>query len=276
MCGIATIAIGRSSRGRIPYPLLRSLTAEMLVQLGSRGLDASGIAVVNEDETFVFKKPLRPSRLVVRPKFQEVLSQIGPRTNFILLHSRAASVGGNTDNFNNHPIVAPPVIGVHNGTLYNSDTLFRRYRDHFGAQGSVDSEVIFRLWRFYLTQGVTPHRAMQLVSKQLMGAFTGAAIDTHKPNRMVLFKFRRPLALLSLRHYDMLVAVSEPRFYDRAKERAKIKPKDVYTQMKEETGLLLDVNAGRIVGNLNDFRLPVKAENRREITRWESWANFAY
>lgn len=274
MCGIATIAIGRSSRGRIPYPLLRRLVRELMVELSPRGEDASGIAVINDDACFVFKKPLRPQRLVVRPKFEEMLGNIGPRTNFIMLHSRAASVGGNADNFNNHPIITEPIIGIHNGTLHNDARLFRDYRNKFQAKGSVDSEIIFRLLNMYLRDGVSPKQAMQLVSRQLIGAFTGAAVDIQHPNRMIMFKFGRQLAVLCIPHYDTLVAVSEASFYDRARSRLKIKAKDTCVYPKEETGFLIDVNAGRISEDLIDFKLPVREECRRMSSRWNNWVRF--
>jgi glucosamine 6-phosphate synthetase-like amidotransferase/phosphosugar isomerase protein len=246
----------------------------MLVGLSARGKDASGIAVVNEDEVSVFKKSLRPDRLVVRPRFEDMLQKIGPQTNFILLHSRAASVGGNANNYNNHPIVADPIIGIHNGTLYNDDHLFRKFKDHFQAEGNVDSEVIFRMLNMYLEKGLCPKQAMQLVSKQLVGAFTGAAVDMRRTNQMLMFRFGRSLSVLRLPHYDTLISVSEARFYDRARDAMKLKVKDQFSTPKEETGFLVDLNAGRITDQLIDFDLPVKEESRRATRQYNNWVNF--
>lgn len=275
MCGIATIAVGRSCRKRIPYPLLRNLTKELMVELSVRGQDASGIAVVNEDECFVFKKPLRPDRFVVRPKFEETLSKIGPSTNFIMLHSRMASVGGNENNLNNHPIITAPVIGIHNGTLSNDSQLFRTYASRFKPEGTVDSEVIFRLLDMYLQDGVGPMQSMQLVSKQLIGSFTGAAVDMRYPNRMIVFKFGRQLSIVKIPHYDTVIAISEVGFYDNARDRLKITAKDTCVYPKEETGLILDVNAGKITQDLVDFKLPVQEDCRKASHRWNNWVNFA-
>jgi glucosamine 6-phosphate synthetase-like amidotransferase/phosphosugar isomerase protein len=274
MCGIATIAIGRSARGRIPYDKLRGLTAELLVELSARGQDASGIAVINEDDVHVFKKALRPRRLVVRPRFEDMLKKIGPKTNFILLHSRAASVGGNEDNYNNHPIIADPIIGIHNGTLYNDDKLFRSYKKQFEQTGSVDSEIIFRLLNMYLEKGLAPKQAMQMVSQQLVGAFTGAAVDMRHTNQMLMFRFGRDLSVLRLPHYDTIVSVSETRFFDKARDKMKLKVKDKLSQPAEETGFLVDINAGRITDQLIDFRLPVQEECRRAGKRWNNWTQF--
>lgn len=275
MCGIATIAVGRSSRGRIPYKRLRGFTSRLLVELSSRGQDASGIAVINEDEAHIFKKSLRPRRLVVRPRFEDILNKIGPQTNFIMLHSRAASVGGNSDNFNNHPIVADPIIGIHNGTLRNDSQLFKQFRDNFRQEGSVDSEVIFRMYNMYLEQGLCPKQAMQNVSMQLIGAFTGAAVDIRKTHQMIMFKYGRELAVLNLPHYDMIVSVSEPRFYDKARDSMQLKVSDTLLYPKEETGFLIDINAGRITDQLIDFNLPVQEECRKATQRWNNWVQFS-
>ncbi len=46
-------------------------------------------------------------------------------------------------NENNHPIRAGDILGAHNGTIYNANTLFRRFKLHRFAE--VDSELLFRL-----------------------------------------------------------------------------------------------------------------------------------
>ena len=51
--------------------------------------------------------------------------------------------GGERINRNNHPIRAGDVIGTHNGTIYNADYLFRRFKLPRFAQ--VDSELLFCL-----------------------------------------------------------------------------------------------------------------------------------
>jgi glucosamine 6-phosphate synthetase-like amidotransferase/phosphosugar isomerase protein len=276
MCGIATISIGRKSRRRIPYPKLRGLTKELLIQLSARGKDASGIAVINETECLVFKKPLRPDRLVVRPRFEEALQAIGPQTNFILLHSRNASVGGNADNFNNHPIITDPIIGIHNGTLYNDDYLFKRFKDQFTPEGDVDSEVIFRLLNMYLEKGLSPRNALRAVSERLVGAFTGAAVDLRNTSQMLMFRYGRELKILKLPHYDTIIAVSEARFYDKARDLVGIKARDTCLTPTEGTGMLIDLNKGRITNQDDIFSLPIGEECRRSVMSWSNWARLAY
>lgn len=264
MCGIATISIGRRCRGRIPYPTLRRLVTEILNGLEDRGMEASGIAVINEQkpgvDSVVFKKPLRPSRLIVRPKFDAVLQTIDQNTNFILLHSRATTIGDTSNNFNNHPIVIPPIIGIHNGTLFNHEDLFRKYRTAFDQRGEVDSEVIFKLYRHYTdTVGLCPQEALKATSDELQGAYTGAIVDMRERHRMVMFKFERTLHIFFLPHFDMVVAVSEARFYDDACRTLRVKAKDKHHVVKDGTGLIMDLNMpGHLVHSVIDFDIPVE------------------
>lgn len=263
MCGIATISIGRRARGRIPYPLLRRLTRELLYELQPRGIDASGIAVINElgsgVDSLVFKKPLRPRRFVKRPKFGEVLDNIGPQTNFILLHARATTSGSTSDNFNNHPIVISPVIGIHNGTLWNEGRLFDKFRDSFKREGEVDSEIIFRLYHYYTdVMGLPPKQALIETSDRLIGAYTGALVDMRSPNQMTMFKFERELVIFTLAYYDMVIAISEAKFYDRAAKRLGIKARETCQYVKDGTGLTINLNIDeRISESLESFEIPV-------------------
>ncbi len=274
MCGIATISIGRKCRGRVPYPKLRRLVKELMVELAPRGLDASGIAIINDPEmaeSRVFKKALRPQRFVTRPKFRQMLEEdIGPSTNFILLHARAATVGGTLSNFNNHPIITEPVIGIHNGTLRNDDLLFSEFEDCFSQEGDVDSEIIFRLYQHFTKMGFDPQQAMSLTSKQLEGAFTGALVDMRYPNRMVMFKNERSLCIIRIPHFDMVIAVSEARFYDNAARRLNITSKDTCQFVHDGTGMVVDLNTDRrITETVVDFDLPVGTVSyRRNYATW--------
>ncbi len=266
MCGIATITIGRGCRGRVPYPLLRRLCKELLVELTPRGIDASGIAVINDPtggkESRVFKKALRPECLVKRPMFDKVLEEdIGPATNFIMLHARATTVGDTTNNRNNHPIITPdvdPIVGIHNGTLHNDDQLFKKYEEKFDRAADVDSEIIFRLYRYHVEKGQSPEQAMSLTGEELAGAFTGALVDMRYPHRMVMFKNDRSLCIFRIPHYDIVIAISEARFYDRVSRRLKIRSKDTCHYVNNGTGLLFDLNSGdRITQQVVDFDIPI-------------------
>jgi len=272
MCGIATIALGRRARGRIPYKLLRNVCKELMVELQPRGIDAAGIAVINEGaESKVFKKPLRPERMVVRPMFDETLELIGPQTNFVMLHARATTVGSTEENFNNHPIITEPVIGIHNGTLFNEDKLFDKFEGDFNREGDVDSEIIFKLYLHFVEEGLSPKQAMAQTGSMLHGAFTGALVDMRTPSQMIMFKHERSLCVFRFPHYDMIIAVSEARFYDRVAKKLGIKAKEKCEYVFDGTGMLFDLNIGkRITEEIIDFDIPVQKGYVRQYSSWLS------
>ncbi len=270
MCGIATIAFGKRARGRVPYPLLRNVCKELMVELQPRGIDAAGIAVINEGtESKVFKMPLRPERLVVRPMYNEVLEGIGPQTNFVMLHARATTVGSTEENFNNHPIITPPIVGIHNGTLYNEDHLFSKFEEDFEREGDVDSEVIFKLYLHFVEQGLSPKQAMAQTGSLLWGAFTGALVDLRNPAQMIMFKYERSLCVFRFPYYDMILAVSEAKFYDRVAKRLGMKAKETCEFVNDGTGMLFDLNIDRrITEEIIDFDIPVPKKHVRQHSGW--------
>jgi glucosamine 6-phosphate synthetase-like amidotransferase/phosphosugar isomerase protein len=268
MCGIATIAIGRGNRGRISYPLLRKFIKELLAELQPRGLDASGIAVLNRGApSQAYKLPLRPSRFVEREKFFPFLeSNITDKTDFIMLHARATSVGNTEDNVNNHPIIAGPIVGIHNGTLYNHEKLFSAFSADIDREGDVDSEVIFRLYGHFVDNGYPPDEAIYETAKLLDGAYTGGLVDLREPSRMVMFKNDRPLCLLRLGYYDIAIAVSEARFYDNAASAVGMKAKTSCHYANNGTGLVFDLEKpGKLVDNIRDFQIPATPKNHRYL-----------
>jgi len=279
MCGIATIALGRSEREKIPYDKLRSLVSHLIVELQARGVDASGIAVINEkgkEESVVYKMPLRAERLVVRPAFQSVLGKIGPHTNFIMLHARATTVGSNENSPDNHPILTPNIIGIHNGTLYNHNKLFNEYEDHFPRTGKVDSEIIFRLYSHFVDTGLTPQEALKKTSDLLDGAYTGALVDWRVPSRMLMFKNDRSLCMVRMKHYDTLIAVSEARLLSKAIDETGIKAKSEALYVEDGTGIIVDLNEKeKITDRCHAFRIPINSRFTRFVRNAWSGGVFA-
>jgi glucosamine 6-phosphate synthetase-like amidotransferase/phosphosugar isomerase protein len=238
-------------------------------------LDATGIAIINEDipgapTSVVFKKALRPVRFVERPLYQELVeTRIGPSTDYILLHARATTVGGTYNNFNNHPIVTERMVTIHNGTLWNDDTLFKDYK--LPREGTVDSEVIPRLYEEFIDRGRSPRDAMIQTGSELGGAFTGAIIDREQPQQMVMFKNDRSLCLFFIPHYDVVIAVSEARFFANAARRLNLRAKGSSVFVEDGTGLFFDLeNGGRITDTVEDFEIP-RPKTRERFPAGHAW-----
>lgn len=139
MCGIGGFSICTKDHRKIDS---RILAKELLIRLQDRGRDATG-AVWSEQngaerELFYAKAPVPATEFV-----RHSLEQVPRYTRTALLHTRYATLGDPDNNDNNHPIVVPRVVGVHNGHIQNHKDIFRLLGVERIAE--VDSEAIFQL-----------------------------------------------------------------------------------------------------------------------------------
>jgi len=134
MCGIA----GASLHPDEKCAPTRIATA-MLKAIEHRGRDATGAAWVAPQSLAVyFQKDNVPAS-----KFVPQLNLEGART--FILHTRYGTKGSATNQANNHPIVLPGMVGIHNGMLRNDDALFAMLGEDTKRYGQVDSEAAFAL-----------------------------------------------------------------------------------------------------------------------------------
>ena len=106
-------------------------------------------------------------RFVTDKAFHEVLGGVDNRTTLLLGHTRWRTRGDEQVNENNHPIRAGNILGIHNGTTYNANYLFRRFKLRRFAE--VDSELLCRL-----AGRAARHRVLQGSSQALPRADGGA------------------------------------------------------------------------------------------------------
>jgi len=164
MCGLAGVIFGKKRR-RADLPAatyaaqagereyLAWLFTRLLVMSECRGPHATGVAWLNRDgEHRLFKRPVPAGQFVTDKAYHKALASIDNRTTILLGHTRwrthacaakqsdaAGRRGDERVNRNNHPIRAGDIIGTHNGTIYNADYLFRRFKLRRFAQ--VDSAI---------------------------------------------------------------------------------------------------------------------------------------
>jgi len=227
-----------------------------------RGTDASGLCVVTDNMAYIFKDKERGSKLKESYDLNGILLEIKPTQKFRCAfgHTRAQTKGTYLKNENNHPIVANKTIGVHNGIIFNDDSLFTAYDDDIEREGMVDSEIIFRLIDMYISDGKDIAPAVQEATRQLDGSYACAFISLDCPHYLTLF---REVAFPSIymhrfNNFDLLIFASTEDIIDKAVDENKFRSSNVD---KFEIGGAQGVRINTINGKMYCFDLEKKAHN---------------
>jgi glucosamine 6-phosphate synthetase-like amidotransferase/phosphosugar isomerase protein len=203
MCGLAGVILGKKRRRVEEREHLAWLFTRLLVLSESRGPHATGMAWLNRDgEHRLFKRPVSAGQFVTDKAFHEVLAGIDNRTTVLLGHTRWRTRGDERVNRNNHPIRAGDVIGTHNGTIYNADYLFRRFKLRRFAE--VDSELLFRLAARAARSGRMDVEWFKERLRRCRGQMTAVLASRLDPETILVLKGNKPLELYA----------SDPAFLD--------------------------------------------------------------
>jgi len=131
MCGIAFWS--KAATGS-EIPDARKLAKALLEEIEVRGRMAAGVAWHGPTNQIWWQKgAMTGSRLGQQLK-------LSPGSPQGILHTRFATKGSPSVNSNNHPIVRPGIVLVHNGMVSNDDEVFKTSKMKRVAQ--VDSEAI--------------------------------------------------------------------------------------------------------------------------------------
>ena len=192
MCGIAGYNL--PDDGRVD----RTLAAQaLLAGIAERGADAVGYAY------------RRPGRAIEVRKQRSGASAILDRIEIprdatqVLLHVRDYTKGHPRIAANNHPIRHGPVVGIHNGIIFNDDELLE---DHDCARVepgmTVDSEAIFAL--------AAHTNGDPAAFEELRGSMATAWLDERRPETLYAARgVGRPLWLGTTRSRGMFFASTE-------------------------------------------------------------------
>jgi len=191
MCGIFGIA-NYSERRLSTWRKndISKLTINLLHESEIRGTDASGICILSDNSVGVFKDGVKGSEIKNFSPFKSLLERISEKNKFksLIGHTRAQTKGPSEFNENNHPIIANKTIGVHNGIIINDDLLFAKYKNKIEREGTVDSEIIFRLIDMYIADGESIVNAVKKTSNEISGSYACAFIHLDWPNYITIFK----------------------------------------------------------------------------------------
>ena len=178
MCGIAGYSLSAAS------DVDRTLAAQaLLAGIAERGADAVGYAYRRgTSPTTIHKQRSGASALL-----EQVL--LPASTTEALIHVRDYTKGHPRIEANNHPIRHGTVVGVHNGIIFNDDTLMDQHGfERAEPEMTVDSEAIFALAE---ASGNDPHAFEQLNGSMA----TGWLDDRHVHTLFLARGVGRPLWL---------------------------------------------------------------------------------
>ncbi|MFH2075087.1 MAG: glucosamine 6-phosphate synthetase [Pseudomonadota bacterium] len=213
MCGLAGVIFGKKRRSAGEREHLAWLFTRLLVLSEERGPHATGAAWLNLDgEHGLFKRPVTAECFVPDKAFANLLAGLDNRATLLLGHTRWRTRGDEQVNCNNHPIRAGEVIGTHNGTIYNADYLFRRWKLRRFTE--VDSEILFRLAANAARDGSVDIERFKARLRRCRGQITAVFACRTDPGTVLVLKGNRPLELRWHPRRKAVLYASDPVYLD--------------------------------------------------------------
>jgi len=176
MCGIFGVSLNEKTK--IDPGLLKETIEKLFEESQSRGKDASGIAISEDNQITVYKEPIAAKKLFKSKEFKTLISKVVTKNSannkFInpvtfIGHARMETNGYYGVSENNQPVVKDNVIAIHNGIVVNDQALWTKFPD-IHRNFEVDTEVINSLLRRYITTEKSLTKAISKVYSKIEGA----------------------------------------------------------------------------------------------------------
>ncbi len=195
MCGQAGIILADNGRRRQDkMERLRFIFMRLLALNEYRGKHASGMVLVQKDGQYrLLKRPIAASKFVCLLECRDVLRDLSNRTPLLMGHARFATVGSVEKMANGHPIKSGCCLATANGTIFNADDLFRKFRLNRFAE--VDSEFIARLADKHAPDGEIKVKNFVHSLRHCRGQISAVVTSLLDPQRIIVLKGNKPLSL---------------------------------------------------------------------------------
>jgi hypothetical protein len=231
MCGIGGIMMFPKERSDIELRYIRELVTSIGTENQVRGHDATGFVTFSRSGANLFKYPMEAKTLVKSEAYKKFISKnINKNTKNILIHTRAGTKGSEQNNDNNHPIESQRFIGVHNGMIWNDDSLFKKHK--LFRQAEVDSEVIFRLLDKQGTDTTVDN--IKYVAEQLKGSFTTAFVPKNKKTSMYIVRNDNPITLIYIHELNIIAFASMKYYLINAINEANVYSGEVFIDIESD------------------------------------------
>lgn len=181
MCGIIGINGIHNTQERLVFALKR---------LEYRGYDSAGVGCLDGRNLQVVKCCGKVSDLEAKLQHKECEGKIG------IAHTRWATHGKVTEN-NAHPHFTRNVAIVHNGIIENFAELKKELvaENNVTFQTNTDSEVIAKLFDWYISKGFSLLQAAIKINSKLLGSYAVIAISETEPGVLLAMCSGTPLTI---------------------------------------------------------------------------------
>ncbi len=182
MCGIV---------GAVAQRDVAPILLEGLKRLEYRGYDSAGIAVINAEQA------IQRHRATGKVKeLAELLASQPLYGSTGIAHTRWATHGKPSEQ-NAHPLISKDeVVLVHNGIIENHEILRAKLlAAGYTFTSETDTEVVAHLVHQQLTAGKDFLTAVQIVAKELTGAFAMVFMQRKEPGRLIGLRRGSPLVI---------------------------------------------------------------------------------
>lgn len=248
MCGIW--GIGVNSCSALPKDSYLKILQELYIASSRRGSDASGYAIVHDDNIEVFKDSKLPKTIAKSRDFKKrIKSFLGSESNkpkIVFGHDRLATNGSEYCNTNNHPACTSNSICVHNGIVVNVDDLWSKY-PALNRTLELDSEIIPELLNHFTSDlGLNVGSAISRLFHEAYGEIS-AVVILKNYNKAILFSNNGSLYFASSYSKDFFIFASEHSFLRKVIKKNSFQhlvDLKAISQLTSDNYILIDLSSG--------------------------------
>ena len=208
MCGQTGIILGTANRDPSELKYFSEIFQRLLLLNQKRGTHATGIAAVDLNCGYqLLKRPVEANRFTALDEYRDLMDSLKPNTTLLMGHTRFATVGDVEKTENAHPIRSGTCLGTVNGTIFNADELFKKFKLMRFAE--VDSELIVRLACKCAQKGNIDIIKLLSYIKHCRGQLTAVLTSYIVPEQVIILKGNRPLSLFFNPKQNAIIYSSE-------------------------------------------------------------------
>lgn len=208
MCGQCGIIIGTAQRDPIELKQFKEIFQRLLLLNQKRGIHATGIAAVDGNCGYqLLKRPIEAISFTALDEYSDLMNSLKPNTTLLMGHTRFATVGDVEKAENAHPIRSGTCLGTVNGTIFNADELFKKFKLTRFAE--VDSELIVRLASRCAAKGNIDIVKLLSYIRHCRGQLTAVLTSYIFPEQVIILKGNRPLSLFFNPKLNAIIYSSE-------------------------------------------------------------------